>query len=505
VGGDERAPHEDRGESVDTQIRRVGIGLMVALLAVFAQLNFVQIFAAESIASNPANIRSLLREYSIKRGDILTADGKVIARSRATRDNLKYLRTYPGGELYGHITGYYSIVFGTRALESAYNSQLLGEGGVISMQDIEDNFLGSGRQGDDVVTTINSRLQQTARAALGDQVGAVVAIEPQTGEIKALWSNPSYDPGPFASHTPAEERRYARTLEPKSPDSPIVNGATQKGYPPGSTFKVVTAAAALDTGRYQPTSTFDDPVALDLPQTNDDLTNFSKTTCAGGGRIDLFTALEVSCDTTFARLGLDIHDELHDTAERFGFNREVPFDIRVEPSRFPNVGDDAKPLRAFAGVGQGDVVATPLQMALVAAAIADGGVVPRPRLTKQIIDASGGIVDSFSPEVIDRAVSEETAAEVTRMMVAVVEEGTGTNAQIPGVPVAGKTGTAQSAAGAAPHAWFICFAPADDPQLAVAVVVENGGSFGAEATGGVVAAPIARAVLEADRQMSERW
>lgn len=490
---------------MQAQIRRVGIGLVIAFLAVFAQLNYVQIFAAERIASNNSNIRSLLREYSIKRGDILTADGKAIAVSHATRGNLKYLRTYPGGDLYGHLTGYYSIVFGTKALESAYNSQLLGQGGVISMQDIADSFLGSGQQGDDVISTIDSRLQETARAALGGQRGAVVALDPRTGEVRAMWSNPSFDPNPFASHVPKEERRYARSLHPKSSDTPLLNGATEKGYPPGSTFKVIATAAALESGRYRPTSTFPDPIALDLPLTTATLQNFSHTTCVGGGRIDLFTALQISCDTTFAMLGLQIPDDIRSMAEKLGFNSALPFDIGVGASRFPNVPDDQAPQRAFAGIGQGDVVATPLQMAVVAATVADGGVVPRPRLVHQVIDSSGGIVDTFSPESIDRAMSPGTAAELTRMMVAVVDNGTGTNAQIPGIRVAGKTGTAQSSVGAAPHAWFICFAPADNPQVAVAVVVENGGSLGAEATGGVVAAPIAKALLEKDREISREW
>ncbi|MFN2488942.1 MAG: peptidoglycan D,D-transpeptidase FtsI family protein [Actinomycetota bacterium] len=490
---------------MQAQIRRVGIGLLAAFLLVFVQLNYVQIFAAESIANNNANIRSLLQEYSIKRGAIVTADGVEIAVSHHTNDNLEYLRTYPQGELYGHTTGYYSIVFGTRAVESSYDSELLGEGGVISMQDIEDSFLGAGEQGDDVITTIDSELQKTARDALGDQRGAVIALDPRTGYVKAMWSNPSFDPGPLASHNPKEERAYARTLRPRSPDSPLVNGATQRGYPPGSTFKVVTAAAALESGEYRPSSTFDDPVTLDLPQTTNTLSNFTQRACLTGTQITLFDALRISCDTTFAKLGLDIHNEVKATAEAFGFNGDIPFDVRVEPSRFPDVPDDSLPLRAFAGIGQGDVVATPLQMALVAATVATGGEVPRPRLVSEIIDSSGGIVESFSPESLGRALSEDTARNLTEMMVAVVDDGTAPNAKISGVDVAGKTGTAQSAEGAAPHAWFICFAPASDPQLAVAVVVENGGTVGAEATGGVVAAPIAKAVLEKDRELSNEW
>ncbi|MFN2389177.1 MAG: peptidoglycan D,D-transpeptidase FtsI family protein [Actinomycetota bacterium] len=483
------------------QIRKVGIGLLALLLAVFFQLNYLQIFAAERIASNNANVRSLLLQYSIKRGTITTVDGVPVAVSKRTGGRLKYLRTYPEGELYGHITGFYSIVYGASRIEASFNDQLLGETGVVSMQDIEDRFLGGGKQGDNVLLTIQSRLQETARAALGERVGAVVALDPGTGEVRAMWSNPSYDPGPLASHTGKESRAYRATLDPDSPDSPLVSLATNRSFPPGSTVKVITAAAALESGRYTPTSTFPDPVELELPLTDETLTNFSKTACAGGGEIDLFFALEISCDTTFARLGLEIPDEVRETAESMGFNEPIPFDVGTEASTFPEVPDDEEPLRAYAAIGQGDVSGTPLQMALVAAAVANGGEVPRPRLVREVIDPSGGLSESFGPETLGRAMSADTAAEVTRMMEAVVASGTGTAAQMPGVGVAAKTGTAQSVPGAAPHAWFIAFAPAANPQLAVAVFVANGGGAGSEATGGAVAGPIARQMLETDREI----
>jgi peptidoglycan glycosyltransferase len=485
---------------MQSQIRRVGIGLLAAFMAVFVQLNYVQIFAAERIAGNPANIRSLLREYSIKRGDIVTADGVTVAESVATKDRLKFLRTYPGGDLYGHITGYYSLVFGTDRIERSFNDQLLGSTGVISMQDIEDHFLGTGEQGDDVRLSIHSELQEEARAALGDNIGSIVALDPQSGEVRAMWSNPSFDPTPLATHTPRDIRAAWNELNDQSPN-PLNHIATSRGFPPGSTFKVVTAAAALESGQYTPESTFPDEATIDLPQTDETLTNFTNTACTGSGEIDLFTALEVSCDTTFALLGLDIHDELVEISERFGFNARIPFDVSTEVSSFPRVPDDQLPFRAFAGIGQGDVVATPLQMALVAAAVANEGVVPRPRLVKEVIDSAGDIVSSPPEETLGRAMSERTADQLTEMMTAVVETGTGINAQMEDVQVAGKTGTAQSTPGAAPHAWFISFAPADDPQLAVAVFVANGGSFGAEATGGTVAAPMAKRILEKDREI----
>jgi peptidoglycan glycosyltransferase len=496
---------------MNRQIRRVGVALLVGFLAVFLQLNYVQIFAAEEIASHNANIRSLLREYSIRRGRILTLDGVEVARSRKTGGRLKFQRSYPGGELYGHVTGFYSFVYGESRIEASYNDQLLGESGVISMQDIEDRFLGSGERGDDVRLTIDSQLQEIARAELGSQEGAVVAMDPTTGEVRAMYANPSYDPTGLAVHDAPAIREYWRSLDPTSPTSPLVSKETSLGYPAGSTFKVITAAAALDSGEYTPASTFPDPQALlpcsessppCLPQTNQSLTNFTRTACTGAGSIDLFTALEISCDTTFAILGLRLHREVFDMAEALGFNDDLPFDVGTEASGFPFVEDDNQPFRAYQAIGQGDVIATPLQMAIVAATIANGGDVPRPQLVREIIDASGGVVRRSSAETLGSAMSSRTADQLTEMMVAVVESGTGTAAQIAGIDVAGKTGTAQTGTeGAAPHAWFITFAPANNPKLAVAVIVENGGTFGSEATGGAVAAPIARAILEADRRI----
>jgi penicillin-binding protein A len=488
---------------MDKQIRRVGAGLTIAFLAVFIMLNYVQFYEAKSIAGNNANRRSLIAEYSIKRGDITTVDGVTIARSENTGGELRFRRLYPEGDLYGHLTGFYSFLFGSTGIEAAYNDALLGDSGVVSIQDIEDKLFGSGEQGDDVKLTIHSELQKVARSLLGEQKGAVVALDPNNGEVRAMWSNPSFDPEPIASFDLAEAKDARAALDPTSPNSPLIRKATSRGYPPGSTFKVVTTAAALESGQFKPSSKFPNPVELDLPLTEDTLTNFTKTACTTNpetGEVDLFIALVFSCDTTYALLGLRIPDELKGTAEAFGFNDQIPFDVSTEVSTFPAIPDDEEPQRAFAGIGQGSVVATPLQMALVGAGIANGGDVPRPRLVREITDPSGGIVERFSPETIGEAMTADTAEEVTEMMVAVVEDGTGTAAQMD-VEVAGKTGTAQTVEDAAPHAWFIAFAPADDPQLAVAVIVENGGALGSEATGGQVAAPIAKAVMEKDRQL----
>lgn len=500
---------------MSAQIRKVGIGLLLAFAALFLQLNYIQIWAAEEIASNPNNIRALIAEYAVKRGDIETHDGVLVATTRTTKGRYKYERVYPEGDLYAHIVGYKSLVYGETRLEAAFDEQLQGKTAVQSMQDLEDTLSGGEEQGDDLRLTIHSRLQEQARELLGGRDGAIVALNPQTGEVRAMWSNPTYDPNPLASHDTKEVRRYRQTLDPNSRTSPLISRATSRSFAPGSTFKVVTTAAALESG-YRPDDTFPDPAALlpcegpretgdpCIPQTDQDLTNFTRTACTGGGQIDLFTALEVSCDTTYALLGMDVYEELRGTAEGMGFNEPIPFDVGTEASTFPDVGDDNIPFRAFAGIGQGDVSATPLQMALVAATIANDGVVPRPRLVRQVIDPSGGIVEPFSPETLGRAVSSETAARVNEMMQAVVVSGTGTGAQIDGVAVAGKTGTAQTVPGESPHAWFIAFAPADDPQLAVAVIVESS-SAGSEATGGAIAAPLAKQLLEMDRAISPAW
>jgi peptidoglycan glycosyltransferase len=236
--------------------------------------------------------------------------------------------------------------------------------------------------------------------------------------------------------------------------------------------------------------------------TTESLTNFTHQPCLGGTEINLFDALRVSCDTTFAMLGLDIPSDVKQMADGLGFNQPLPFDFRTEPSIYPDIPDDDAPLRAYSAIGQGDTAATPLQMALVAATIARGGEVPRPHLVREILDGqTGAPIRRFGPETLGPAMSADVAGVVTQMMVAAVENGTGGSAQIPGVSVAGKTGTAQTVEGENPHTWFITFAPANNPQIAVAVIVENGGSFGSEATGGAVAAPIARAVLEADRAL----
>ena len=484
---------------MDRQIRRIAVGSLVLFVFLFAQINYIQVFAARGLANHPANKRLLLQEYDVQRGLILARDRRtVLASSKPTGGRLKYVRVYPQGSLYGQITGFFSVVFGRSGLESSYNDFLSGRAAELLPQKLVDEVLGRDKRGATVVTTIDPELQQAAESAMAGLPGAVVALDPRTGEVLAMVANPSYDPNPLASHRAKKVRAAWKELN-QDPAKPLLSRASQELFPPGSTFKLVTVAAALESGM-TPETTFPNPPALDLPQTTHTLSNFGGEHCLGGAaEITLTQALEVSCNVVFGELGLRLGaDRIVDQAQKFGFNQDVPFDLPFAEGGIPEAAafDQDLPAVAFSAIGQSSVVANPLQMALVAAAIGSSGVEMTPRLVREIRDPSGKVVKTFDPEPFGQPMSAQSAAELTQMMVNVVDDGTGTAAQIPGVRVAGKTGTAQHPGGD-PHAWFVSFAPAENPRVAVAVVVLNGGSLGSEATGGRVAAPIAKAVMQA--------
>jgi peptidoglycan glycosyltransferase len=425
----------------------------------------------------------------------------VLADTRKTDDNLTYLRRYPQGpELgYGHLTGFHSFIYGRTELEQSYNDELAARADELFPQRLIDEFLGRDLQGASIVTTIVPELQQLAAEQLGDLEGAVAAIDPRTGDVLALLSNPTYDPNPLASHDPDEVRQAYKDLDPSEPDSPLVSRATDTFFPPGSSFKIVTAAAALEAG-LGPDHLLPNPTAYDVPQTTDDLENFGGGQCPGGSEIDMATALQISCNVYFAQLAVELGAEtLVDQAHRFGFSEDIDFDIPFVEAEIPPVSafEDDIPAVAQSGIGQRDVRANVLHMALVAGAIGNRGVMMQPRLVHEIRDPEGRILRQLGPAKYGEPLSELNAGILTEMMVSVVQSGTGTAAQIPGITVAGKTGTAQTAEGQAPHAWFVSFAPADDPQIAVAVVVLNGGDLGSEATGGQLSAPIAKSLIEA--------
>jgi penicillin-binding protein A len=485
---------------VTRQVRILATVFLLLFGALFVNVNYLQVVAADDLANHPANKRLLIQEYEVARGEILAGDRRtVLARSRETKGELKYLRRYPQGDLYGHLTGFYSFVFGRSEVEGSYNEYLAAHADELFPDRLIDDILGRDRRGASVVLSVEPRLQQAAAQALGGRPGAVAAIDPRTGEVLALVAHPTYDPNALSSHDGDAIRRAWRQLN-AAEDKPMVSRANDEVFPPGSTFKVITAAAALENGM-TPESTFPNPASLDLPQTDHQLENFGGGHCLGGAsQITLAQAMTVSCNVTFGHIGLELGaDALVEQAERFGFSQDIPFDIPFAEGQIPGADAFAEDLPgvALSAIGQKDVRTNVLHMALVAGAIGNDGRMMVPRLATEIRDDTGRVVRRFEPQEYGRPMSAENAQALAEMMRSVVDSGTGTAAQIPGVSVAGKTGTAQIDEGTDPHAWFISFAPVEDPRIAVAVVVLNGGEAGSEATGGAVAAPIARTVIEA--------
>ncbi|MFM8999312.1 MAG: penicillin-binding transpeptidase domain-containing protein [Actinomycetota bacterium] len=490
---------------MDARIRRLGIALLALLGLVFAQVNRIQVVAAESIAANPANAaRRIVADLEVARGRILARDGvTVLAESRPVGDG-RYRRVYPAGPLYAPVTGHRSFIYGPTRVERAADDALAGRSAALLPATLVDRILGTPRAGGDVVTTIDPELQRAAADALGDRPGAVVAIDPATGDVLALVANPSYDPNRLAGLR-GEPVRAAWDELTADPAQPLLSRASEELYPPGSTFKIITAAAALAAG-YGPQSRWPNPTSLDLPDTTAALDNFGGTRCLGAAEeITLADAFRVSCNVTFGEIGLALGPErLVAQARAFGFGADpgahlIPFDLPAAGGVVPDATAfaDRRPAVAISAIGQADVLANPLQMALVSAAVANGGVLMRPRLLLEVRDPSGAVVERFGTEAWGRPMTPEDARALAELMASVVAAGTGTAAAIDGVVVAGKTGTAQHGGGPIPHAWFTGFAPLGGPVAAVAVLVLDGGSLGSEATGGRVAAPVARAVLAA--------
>jgi len=469
-------------------LRKVAVAALVMFAALLINANVVQVGEARSLKDNPHNVRVLFSEYSRQRGPIVVG-GRSVALSTKTNDALKYLRTYPGGPVYAPLTGYYSLTIGTTGIEQADNDILSGSSDKLFVKRLSDVFTGREPQGGAVVLTIDPRAQQVAYSALAGRRGAVVALNPKTGAVLAMVSSPSYDPTPLTSHHPAQIQQSFNRLR-NDPNAPLLNRAINQSYPPGSTFKVITTAAALSTGRYTPSSSIPAPSSLSFNDSNKKLHNFQGETCSGGGRMTLADALRISCNTAYGALGIAVGDDaLRRQAQAFGVDRSLSIPLPVARSAVPVQQGQA--LTAASAIGQASDAMTPLQMAMVAAGVANGGVVMKPYLVAQERAPDSSVLTVAHPQQLSRAVSSTVAAELTSMMVGVVNNGTGQAAQIPGVTVAGKTGTAENVPGKPTHAWFVCFAPAQDPQVAVAVIVENGG------TGGVTAAPIARQVMQA--------
>lgn len=486
-------------------LRRVAVVLFVLFAALFVNLNYLQVIRASELANHDRNSRGLIREYQRQRGAMLVplgAERLELARSVETEGRLRFLRTYPRGPAYAHVTGYYSYIYGRAQLEQTFNPFLAGNASTNLARNLGQLLSGEERRGDDVILTLRPDVQDAAIAALGERRGAVVALEPATGAVLALVSSPTYDPNLLTVHDRTQLIAYWEATE-VDPAKPRLNRVTRERYPPGSTFKVVTAAAALGAGLVTPGTEFDDAQVFDVPQTTADIRNFGGGLCNGGRPLTLRRAMAVSCNTTFAQLGVQVGSAaLIEQAQRFGFNVDWRTHLPLVPSELPAELD--VPATAQSAIGQRDVRATPLQMAVAAAAIGNNGQLMTPRLVQRVEDFAGRLVREFPPEPLrlpaaptGQAVSPATAAALRDLMVAVVAEGSGQRAAIPGIQVAGKTGTAQVGEGRPPTVWFIGFAPAEQPRVAVAVVLEEGGQAGDEATGGRIAAPIAQAVMQA--------
>ena len=485
---------------MNRQIRAVGLTVLVMFGALFLNLSWIQIVRAQRLANNPANARVLLREHSIARGAILSADAQVLAQSKPTpNEALKFLRVYDTGPLFGHVTGFYSVRFGRTSLESKYNDSLIGKGGALTIQDLDDR-LTDGQRGDDIVISINSIVQKAAAESLGARRGAVVALDPITGQVLAMYSSPSYDPNALSQHSgPLQEETW--TALNADANKPLLNRATSATYAPGSTFKLITAAAALENGK-GPETSFPPVKEYQPPQTDKSIGNFGGSTCGG----NMAEALRISCNVYFARLGAELpQGALEKTARSFGFGEVPDVDTVAAASKLPSTSALGSPaFAAQSAIGQFDVAATPLQMAIVASVIANRGTLVATRLVAEVRDARGAVLTKTRSNVLREAIDPDTAAILTQMMIEVVKSGTGKAAAISGIEVAGKTGTAQTGVqGTRSFAWFVGFAPAVGPRIAVAILVE-GDEDSSNETGGRIAAPIAKKLIEAHRTAA-KW
>jgi peptidoglycan glycosyltransferase len=431
----------------------------------------------------------LLQEYDKERGPILVQDAQV-AKSIPTDDLLRFLRVYSNGPLYASATGFYSIVYGSTGVERAENGVLSGSGPAFFVDRLGQLFGGQEPKGGAVTLTLNPAAQEAAASNLEGLVGSVTALDPRTGEVLALVQSPTFDPNLLSSHDPKAITEYYQALE-ADPDQPLLNRPLVSTQPPGSTFKLVTAAAALADG-YQPSSVLPGPALYELPGSSATIPNAWGGTCGPEDRVTLERSLTISCNTSFAYLGNELGTEaLQQQAELFGFNTSLEIPLAAAESIYPSGLDPAQ--TAQSAIGQFNVRATTLQMAMVGASIANGGVTMKPYLVRDARGADLQVISTTKPTSLANAMTPGNAQELLGMMETVVTSGTGTTAQIPGVRVGGKTGTAETGEDRPNVSWFVGVAPLQDPQVAVAVAIEGG----YEGDAGDLAMVAARQVMEA--------
>lgn len=479
--------------------RQLATLIIVMFLALMAAATWIQFFRASDLAADDRNVRTLYHEYGTERGKIIV-DGQTIASSVPTESGpYKFQRVYESPELYAHLTGYFSIVFNSMTgLERAENPVLGGSDSQLASQRLQELIMGAQPKGGSVELTIDPAVQAAAVQALGGQKGAVVALNPKTGAILALVSTPSYDTNAIASHDKTTATTTWEQLT-ADPNKPLINRAIGGDqYPPGSVFKIVTTAALLDSdSSLTPDSIVEAPDSWTPPDTDKSIHNYGEARCGNGsGNVTLRTAFIESCNTPFAIMSMDLGaDRLVNQAKSFGFEDTFTIPLEVSPSRFPVPTTQAA--LAMDSFGQQDIMVTPIQMAMVSAAVANNGTLMTPYLVERTYTADLELLSQSEPTVYSQAISTPSALKLQEMMVEDVRSGTGRKAAIPGIDVAGKTGTAETGSESGPHSWFVAYAPADDPQIALAIVVENSGNAGKQGTGGSVAAPLARQILSA--------
>ena len=477
------------------ELRRLSVVMLAMFLALFVSTSVIQVGQAENLANTAGNRRALYDSYQVQRGSII-ASGTVIASSVPSDDVYSWQRQYTDAAMWAPVTGYMNPVLDARTrIELDKNSVLSGANSSQFFSRLEQAATGQVPRGSNVELSLDAGVQRAAWDALGDQQGSVVAIEPSTGRILAMVSKPSFDTNTLASHDPdAVNAAYDQLAA--DPSQPLVNRAIEGDLnPPGSTFKLVVASAALASGRYTPDSAFPNLASYTLPQSSSVVSNAGSGTCGGGDTVTIATALRLSCNIPFAELAVELGDDaIRAEAQKYGFNTSFSMPLTSTPSSYPANLD--APQTALSGFGQGQVRATPLQMAMVSAGIANQGVVMNPRMVDRIIGSTLSVDDEGTSSEFGRALDSNLAAQMVTMMTANVQDGAASNARIDGVQVAGKTGTAEN--DTRPYTlWFTGFAPADDPKVAVAVVVENGGGQGQSGSGNEIAAPIAKKVMEA--------
>jgi peptidoglycan glycosyltransferase len=488
---------------MNSSLRRISVAVMALIVVLMANATLTQVFTADGLRADPRNQRVLLDEYSRQRGQI-SAGGQLMAYSVSTDGRYRFLRAYPNPYVYAPITGFYSLSYSSTGLERAEDTVLNGSDQRLFGRRLADFFTGRDPRGGTVDTTIVPRVQQAAWDAMqqgcnGPCQGAVAAIEPATGKILALVSSPSFDPNQLATHNVDQQSKAWEQLR-DAPNSPLTNRAISERYPPGSTFKVITTAAALQAG-----VTVDDQLTaqseIELPDSTATLQNYGGNPCGSGPTASLKEAFARSCNTAFVQLGLRLgSDALKNTALSFGFDDPPPpIPLQVSESTVGPIPDRAA--LGMTSIGQKDVAVTPLENAVIAATVANGGVTMQPYLVDSLKGPDLTNISTTVPTQQRRAVSPQVAAKLTDLMVA-AEQNTQQKGAISGVQIASKTGTAEHGTdprNTPPHAWYIAFAPAPTPKVAVAVLVENGGDR-LDATGGAIAAPIGRAVIAAALQ-----